>query len=155
MLASVPGCYWNETMIRQYRDQDLEVVLDIYLAAATAGQPFLPAEFWENDIPVIRDELMPIAETWVVDADGEVLAFISVLDNVIGGLFTRPDHQGRGHGRALVEYVRERVDPLFVEVFEANHDAVDFYRNRGFVDHAARQNKESGLTELILQLKVV
>jgi putative acetyltransferase len=155
MLASVPGRYWNETMIRQYRDQDLEVVLDIYLAAATAGQPFLPAEFWENDIPVIRDELMPIAETWVVDADGEVLAFISVLDNVIGGLFTRPDHQGRGHGRALVEYVRERVDPLFVEVFEANHDAVDFYRNRGFVDHAARQNKESGLTELILQLKVV
>ncbi len=63
------------------------------------GQSFLPEEDW-------RATGMPIAETWVVEQDGEMDTFMSLLDNMIGGLLTHPDHQGKGYGRALIESPR-------------------------------------------------
>lgn len=77
---------------------------------------------------------------------------MSLLGSMIGGLFTDPAYQGRGHGRALVTHARDRHDPLFVEVFEANLDAMRFYRRCGFVEHERRVDEESGLPMLILRL---
>lgn len=139
-------------MIRAYRDQDQDVVLAIYLEASIAGQDFLSPDFWEEDVPEIRDELMPIAKTSVVEIDGDVVAFLSMVDDLIGGLFTRPGHEGRGHGTALIEHVRKAHYSLQVEVFVANTAAVAFYRNRGFVEVERTVESRSGLPLLIMQL---
>jgi ribosomal protein S18 acetylase RimI-like enzyme len=72
---------------------------------------------------------------------------------LIGGLFTHPDHQGEGHGRALIEHARGRFDPVLVEVLEANERALSFYRKCGFVDHERRVDEASGLPQLILRLE--
>jgi putative acetyltransferase len=138
-------------MIRAFQPDDLDDVIRVWLASTIPGQSFLPAAHWRAMEPVVREELMPIADTWVVEDDGEVVAFMSLLDDLIGGLFTHPDHQGEGHGRALVEHARQRFAPVFVEVFEANENAMRFYRNRGFVDHERRVDEESGLPQLILR----
>ncbi len=125
----------------------------MWLASTIPGQSFLPEEDWRAMEPEIREQLVPIAETWVVEEDGELVAFMSLLDNMIGGLFTHPDHQGKGHGRALVEHARERFDPVLVEVAEANRKAIGFYRSCGFVDHELRVDEGSGLPLLILRLQ--
>ncbi len=78
---------------------------------------------------------------------------MSLLANMIGGLFTHPDHQGKGPGRALVEHVRGCFDPVLVEVAEANKKTIGFYRSCGFVDHERRVDKASGLPLLILRLE--
>jgi ribosomal protein S18 acetylase RimI-like enzyme len=101
----------------------------------------------------IREELLPVAETWVVTDNGQIVAFMSVIGDIIGGLFTHPDHQGRGHGRSLVEVARDRFAPVFVEVFEANKRALRFYRAAGFVDHGSTIDEGSGLPVLILDLQ--
>ena len=139
-------------MIRAYRDQDQDVVLDIYLDASITGQDFLPPDFWEEDVPEIRDELMPLAEISVVEIDGEIVAFLSMVDNLIGGLFTRPGQQGRGHATALIEHVQQERNSLQVEVFVANTAAVAFYRNRGFVEVERTIESRSGLPLMIMQL---
>ena len=140
-------------MIRAFEPNDVDDVIRVWIASTIPGQSFLPEEHWRAMEPVIREDLMPIAETWVVEEDGELVAFMSLLDDLIGGLFTHPDHQRKGHGRALIEHARERYDPVFVEVFEANEDAKRFYRRRGFVDYQRRVDKESGLPQLIMRLQ--
>ena len=140
-------------MIRAFEPDDADDVIRVWIASTIPGQSFLPEEHWRAMEPAIREDLMPIAETWVVEEDGELVAFMSLLDDLIGGLFTHPDHQGKGHGRALIEHARERYDPVFVEVFEANADAKRFYRRRGFVDYQRRVDKESGLPQLIMRLE--
>jgi len=139
-------------MIRAFETGDTDDVIRVWIASTIPGQAFLPEGHWRAMEPVIREELIPIADTWVVQEDGELVAFMSLLDDLIGGLFTHPDHQGEGHGRALIEHARARYDPVFVEVFEANEDAIRFYRSRGFVDHERRVDEESGLPQLILRL---
>jgi GNAT superfamily N-acetyltransferase len=139
-------------MIRPYDARDSDRVLEIFLEASIAGQSFLDEEFWHRQVPVVRDGLMAISTTWVVEDQGKVVAFIALLGNTIGGLFTDPGRQGRGHGSALISHVASLYEPLFVEVFGANARAVGFYSKRGFIHHARRINRESGLPELILRL---
>lgn len=138
--------------MRAFQPADTDEVIRVWLASTIPGQSFLPEEHWRAMEPVVREELLPIADTWIVEEGGEVVAFMSLLDDLIGGLFTDPEHQGRGHGTALVERARALHDPVFVEVFEVNEDAMRFYRDRGFTDHERRIDDESGLVQLILRL---
>ena len=139
-------------MIRRLDPGEVDDLIRVWLASTIPGQSFLPEAHWRAMEGDVREQLLPIAETWVVEEDGELVAFTSVIDDLIGGLFTHPDHQGHGHGRALVEHVRQLYDPVFVEVFEANRKAIGFYRSCGFVDHERRVDEESGLPQLILRL---
>jgi putative acetyltransferase len=140
-------------VIRQFDPAEVEELIEVWLASTIPGQPFLPEAHWRAMEGEVRDELLPVADTWVVEHDGELVAFISIIDDLIGGLFTHPDHQGHGHGRALVEHSRTLHDPVFVEVFEANEKAIGFYRSYGFVDHERRTDDESGFPMLILRLE--
>ncbi len=144
---------YASAMIRAFEPADEDDLIRVWLASTIPGQAFLPEEHWRAMKPEIREQLMPIAETWVVEEDGELVAFMSLLANMIGGLFTHPDHQGKGHGRALVEHARGRFDPVLVEVAEANTKAIGFYRSCGFVDHERSVDEGSGLPLLILRLE--
>jgi GNAT superfamily N-acetyltransferase len=140
-------------VIRPYLPSDQDELIALWLAATIPGQDFLPEEHWQAMEPEIRQDLLPIADTWVVIEDGHMVAFMSVIGDLIGGLFTHPDHQGRGHGRSLVELARKMLGPVYVEVFEANERALRFYRKVGFVDHERAIEEGSGLPALILRLE--
>ncbi len=137
-------------MLRPYIQADEDDIIRVWLASTIPGQSFLPEEHWRSLEPMIREKFMPIAKTFVVEEDGQLVAFMSLLDNLIGGLFTDPAHQGQGHGRTLVEHARTLHDPLLVEVFQANEQALGFYRNCGFVDHEKNVDEMTSLPVLWL-----
>ena len=138
-------------MIRAYVPADEDDLIRLWLASTIPGQDFLPEPHWRAMEGEIRS-LLPATETWVAEIDDEMVAFVSLLGDLIGGLFTHPDHQGRGHGSALVAHAAARHTPLFVEVFAANHRALRFYRQRGFVDDERRVDPDSGLLQLIMRM---
>jgi putative acetyltransferase len=140
-------------VIRPFLSTDEDELVSVWLAATIPGQDFLSEAHWREMEPAVRHDLLPVADTWVVIDEGELVAFMSVIGDVIEGLFTHPDHQGRGHGRSLIEIARERFDPVYVEVFEANDKALGFYRRVGFVDHQRNIDPGSGLPVLILRLE--
>lgn len=137
--------------LRPYRTADEDELVGVWLASTIPGQAFLPETHWRAQEGAIR-LLIPSAEIWVVDVDGVIVAFIALLGDLVGGLFTHPDHQGRGHAVSLIEQALLTHDPLYVEVYEENREAVRFYRNRGFADYEVGRDEETGLKLLILQL---
>lgn len=137
--------------LRPQIDADTDALIALWLESTISGQAFLPEQHWRSEEPSIRS-LMPSADVTVVEAHGEIVAFIALLGDLVGGLFTHPDHQGAGHGTALIEHARESHDPLYVEVFAANTAARQFYESRGFKDHERSVDEETGLELLILRL---
>ncbi len=78
---------------------------------------------------------------WVLRASGDLLAqavFMCVLDEAhLLILSVPPAHQGHGHGRHMLEWIRERARlagalTLFLEVRESNRRAMGLYESAGF-----------------------
>lgn len=139
-------------MIREYRPADCETLLDVWARASAVAHPFLDPAFLETERGNIRDLYLPKSETWVWEADGRVVGFVSLLGNEIGGLFVDPRYHRLGIGRALVDLARSLRGELEVEVFERNVPGRAFYAALGFEFMHRRVDPDVGFEVLRLRL---
>ncbi len=131
-------------MIRKYRNEDIEALLDVWFLASSLAHPFLTDEFMEQERANIRDRWIPQAETWVYEHEGEVIGFISLIGNEVGGLFLTPNRHGQGFGRALMDHAKGIHNELEVEVFKENGIGRQFYDRQGFVTVKEIVDEETG-----------
>lgn len=120
--------------IRPYSADDLDSVLDIWRAANALAHPFLTEDFLRTEQDNVRDVYLPAAETWVAEADGRVVGFVSLLGHQVGGLFLAPAWHGRRIGKALMDKAVAERGTLELDVFAANVIGRRFYNRYGFVD---------------------
>lgn len=120
------------TVIRRYEPSDCEGVLGVWARASALAHPFLSAEFLERERRDIRNVHLPKADTWVWEADGCVVGFMSLLGNEVGAIFVDPDFHRSGIGRTLIDRARVLCGALEVEVFERNLVGRAFYAKVGF-----------------------
>lgn len=124
----------------------------VWERASLLAHPFLPRDFLTAERDRIADVHLPATETWVREAGGRVVGFISLLGDEIGGLFVLPDFARRGIGRALVDHARSMRSTLEVEVFAENAIGRTFYAGYGFVPIGAGVHEETGFEVLRLEL---
>lgn len=139
-------------MIREYQPADRESVLDIWARASTLAHPFLSQDFLERERFEISNVHLPKAATWVWEADGRVVGFMSLLGNEIGALFVDPEFHRSGIGRALVDRARTLRGEVEVEVFERNLPGRAFYARLGFEVLHRKVHEPTGLKVLRLRL---
>ncbi|MFT5485703.1 MAG: putative acetyltransferase [Alphaproteobacteria bacterium] len=119
-------------MIRKFNDEDADAVVSTWRAASELAHPFLTREFLDREADAVRNVYLVYAETWVTEVDGEVVGFIALVDDEIGGLFLHPRLHGQGFGKAMVDEAVAEKGPLRVEVFEKNEIGRRFYDTYGF-----------------------
>jgi ribosomal protein S18 acetylase RimI-like enzyme len=112
---------------------DAEAIADVFLASfrATYAFPMVHSDDavrrWVRDVLVRRDE------TWVAEADGAVVGFLTLTDDMLDQLYVAPAWQGRGIGADLVALAKQRrPDGLDLYTFQVNARARAFYERRGF-----------------------
>ena len=82
-------------IFRKYEDDDLEAVLSAWENASRVAHPFLTEEFLAQERKNVPELYMPIANTWVVEADGRVIGFIALIGNEVGAIFLQPEYHGQ------------------------------------------------------------
>ncbi|MCA9919381.1 MAG: GNAT family N-acetyltransferase [Anaerolineales bacterium] len=138
-------------MIRKYQAEDLEIVLDIWYQASLVAHGFLTAEFLQEERVKLKEVFLPQSETWVYELDGDVVGFLSLVENEVGGLFIRPSHQRQGIGRALMDKAASLHPVLVLDVFEKNGVGRPFYTQYGFTQVDKQQDTTTG--EMLLRLR--
>lgn len=141
----------KQKMIRAYKNTDLESILTIWYEAQTLAHPFLSKEFVDKVKVMMKDLFIPNSKTWVYEANGEIIGFIAMMNNEIGGLFVDPNKQSKGIGTLLVNFVKPKYDNLEVEVFKNNVIGTSFYNKYGFQFMRSYLHEETG--ELVNRLE--
>ncbi|AVO37480.1 GNAT family N-acetyltransferase [Pukyongiella litopenaei] len=145
----------NTYRIRPYRPEDRPRLLEIWRSASEIAHPFFTAAQLDDQQRLVGDIYLEQAETHVaVDAAGQPLGFIGLLDNFIGGLFVAPALHGRGIGRGLVRHALSDRDGLELEAYAANTGAIGFYRGLGFTEMSRRGTDDNGLPFELVRLRL-
>ena len=139
-------------MIRQYDSRDRDALLAVWAESAAVAYPFWTAAMFEQERKDIAEKYLPVAETYVFESAGEVVGFISLLGNEVGGIFVTPRCHGQGIGRALMDWARGSRDHLQLDVFEANEIGRAFYAAYGFGVVGERLDEATG--ERVLRLRL-
>ncbi len=132
-------------MIRKYKDNDVDAVISSWREASELAHPFLSKAFLDSEANNVRNVYMAFAETWVTEIEGQVVGFIALVENEIGGLFLDPKFHGQGLGKAMVDKATAQKGTLKVEVFKDNvigrrfYDAYGFREVEEFVHEASGQ----------------
>jgi putative acetyltransferase len=93
-------------MIRLYRDDDLDRLIEVWYQASLLAHPFLSERFLNRERELIAGVYLPVAETYVYEKDGVLVGFIALMGDEVGAIFVDPALHGRGIGRALMDYAR-------------------------------------------------
>lgn len=135
-------------MIRIFEFQDLNRIMDIWLECNLKAHSFIEEEYWKKNFHSVRS-VLPNAEVYVYEEEGEILGFIGVDAEYIAGLFVAEGHQGHGIGRQLIETVKKKKR-LSLHVYEKNERAVAFYKAEGFHVESSMTEKETGEKEYLM-----
>lgn len=138
-------------VIRPYESGDRDDLLDVWETSARVAYPWWTQEMFARERRDIAETYLPIAETYVCEREGAVVAFLSLLGTEVGGIFVAPAHQRRGIATALLDRARGR-GPLELDVFETNEAARAFYATYGFRVVAERTDSATG--ERVLRLRL-
>ena len=139
-------------MIRKYVPGDCDALIEIWLAASRVATPFLTEEFLAYEQDNIRNNHLPNAETWVFEQGDSVVGFIALIGNEVGAIFVKPELQGHGVGRALMDHAAELRDSLFLDVFKENSIGRRFYDRYGFRFQYEHVHERTGHMQLRLAL---
>jgi len=128
------------TAVRPCREDERGDILEIVNAAAEAYRGVIPADRWQEpymDAGELDGEIGAGVEFWGCEAHGRlagVMGIQAVRDvDLIRHAYVRPDVQGEGVGRRLLEHLRAAAErPLLVGTWTAAEWAVRFYRRNGF-----------------------
>ena len=126
-------------LTRAMTSADLTRVLAIEVGAY--GFPWSRGNFIDSLAAGYLAEVLP-------GRDGGLLGYFVAMPGVdemhLLNITVAPDHQGRGHGRAMLDAVQarcleRRLPMLWLEVRAGNHRARALYRQRGFAEVGLRR----------------
>ena len=137
--------------IRQYKQSDLQAVLDSWEVATRLAHAFMKDDFIAQERKNVEELYLPNTDTWVAEIDGEVSGFIALMGNEVGAIFLKPDFHGQGIGKALMDKARELHGDLEVEVFKVNKIGRAFYDRYGFELLEEKLHEQTG--QQVLRLK--
>ena len=102
-----------------------------------------PPHTAEENLRFVRERLMRENQTWVAEAGGEVVGYIAFSDDWVRHLFVHPDHQGQGHGSALLAHAMADQRQRQLWTFQTNAPARTFYEHRGWVQAELTDGQEN------------
>ena len=136
--------------IRKIKPEDISAVADLWYEASVEAHDFIPADYWLENRSLMESRYLPMSETWVITFRKELAGFVSLMDDYLAAIFIRPDLQGRGFGRMLLDYSKKLKDSLSLKVYCKNRKSIDFYRKNGFSVISESTDEDTGEAEFLM-----
>lgn len=132
--------------IRKFYEGDLDKVMKIWLEGNLSAHTFIGAEQIKNYFGYVS-RLIPKAEVYVYEMNGEVVGFVGLSDQSIQGFFVEEQYQGLGIGTRLLNFIKSNYEYFDLMVFEKNVKAIEFYEKSKLIFEQSLVNEDFGEIE--------
>lgn len=119
-------------MIRNFKNEDLDDIMQIWLEENVRAHNFISKSYWMDSFNLVK-EMIPKAEIYVYEVDGEIIGFAGVEDNYLEGIFVKDGYKSQGIGRMLLREIKDSRNTLALKVYQKNIKAVRFYERERFI----------------------
>ncbi len=134
-------------MIRDFKKQDLDRIMDLWLDTNISAHSFIDSGYWESNYDTVKT-MMPNATIYLYEENDIIQGFVGLMDNYIAGIFVSRKVQSSGIGKKLLDYVKDKKTTLSLNVYQENSRAVSFYLRESFAISNEQIDKNTGKIEL-------
>lgn len=138
-------------MIREYQDQDIGAVVEIWYESSIDAHDFIDPDYWKAQINEMRERYIPMSETYVMVEGAVITGFVSMVDDYLAALFIDRAHQNKGAGRELLDFVKDRRACMKLKVYKENIAAVRFYERNEFGIKEEVTDEQTGRQECVME----
>lgn len=136
-------------MIRKFRMEDLERVMELWLNTNIQAHDFILKEYWISNFDMVKT-ILPKAEINVYEIQNEIEAFVGIDNGYIAGIFVSDEMQSKGIGKQLLEKAKELYSELSLTVYQKNIKAVYFYQREQFIIKQEQIDENTGEIEYLM-----
>ncbi len=120
-------------MIRKSNKQDIDKIVELWYEVSLEAHDFVDKEYWESAKKDMREQYIPMSDTYIIEEDKELIGFISMVDSYLAAIFIDSKFQSKGYGKELLDYVKKHKEYIELKVFQKNVVAYKFYSRNGFI----------------------
>lgn len=142
------------SLIRIATSEDYSRIMEIWESAVKATHDFLAEEDFNYFKEVIPRDYLPHLEVYLITENEEAKGFASVAEGNLEMLFIHNDARGKGFGKALYQFMKEKTGLTKVDVNEQNLQAIGFYEKLGFKRIGRSEKDGSGKDYPIIHMSL-
>lgn len=139
-------------MIRDFRTKDIDMVMELWLDTNILAHNFIDSRYWQDNFVTVK-EMMPKATIYVYEQNGEIEAFIGLMEGFVAGIFVASEFQSKGIGKLLLDYSKSKYNELTLCVYKKNDGALRFYLREGFTISKEQVDENTGEIEFVMKWK--
>ncbi|MCE0492458.1 N-acetyltransferase [Vibrio salinus] len=137
-------------MIRKCRDDDIQIVLEIWLKTSTIAHDFVSPDFWVSQTEAMRTIYLPASDSYIFENEHGVVGFCSLYENHLAALFVAPEYQRQGIGKKLLDHAKKQAKKLTLSVYKENVSSYQFYFSQGFKVISEQPDQHTGHSEFTM-----
>lgn len=124
--------------------EDYPKIMEIWESAVKATHDFLSEADFKYFKEIIPRDYLPNLEVYLISENEEVKGFGAISENMLEMLFIHNNSRGKGFGKILCQFLKEKTLFTKVDVNEQNPQAIRFYEKMGFKKIGRSEKDGSG-----------
>ncbi|MDR6516555.1 GNAT family N-acetyltransferase [Chryseobacterium camelliae] len=133
---------------------DYPRIMEIWVSAVKATHDFLTKEDFEYFKTAIPEHYLPQLEVYLIFSQQLAVGFASASGGNLEMLFIDDAVRGKGYGKALYSFMKEKTGLTSVDVNEQNLQAIGFYEKLGFRKTGRSEKDSSGRNYPIIHMSL-
>src|SRR5699024_12471999 len=91
-------------MIRAYKENDIDILIDIWYKSSLQAHDFIYSGYWESQIEEMKEKYIQMSETHVITNQTKIIGFISMLEGYLAELFIDVEYQNNEVGKEVLNF---------------------------------------------------